>query len=493
MADIKANDYISDYKILSKYSEGGMALIYKALQPSLKRTVIIKKLKDPNREIIRRFKKEALISASFHQENLVAIYDFLYIDRAYYLVMEFVDGEDLRTVIDHTAPLPAYLAALIVLGIARGLEYTHARNIIHRDIKPSNILISYGGDVKLIDFGVAKDDISTRLTMTGMIVGTPAYMSPEQANGDPLSARSDLFSLGILLYEMLTGVKPFYGENNTEILAKIVRNRYVPPERINPRIPFRLRRIIKKALRKDPARRYRNATELIHDLELFIPWQLRSRRKEQLADFLSRMDKTKTNTFSENINLSLYSGRRLWTWRLLRGAVAAAALYLIGFLSWQFRDHQLGYLNVLTEEKAATVKLDGRQPLSLSAASAVIGPLRRGPHRVEISDSSGQRFFITTAHIPAADTLRLRARFTQLDAPVRISVSTFPPAAEVFVDGYPVGYSPLYNLPVEPGSHIIAVKKDGYREISDSHRLAPAKAYSLHYPLQPEDKAQENR
>ena len=483
MAELKANDYISDYKILTKYNEGGMALIYKALQPSLKRTVIIKKLKDPNREIIRRFKKEALISASFHQENLVAIYDFLYIDRAYYLIMEFVDGEDLRTVIDHMSPVPPYLAALIILGIARGLEYTHARNIIHRDIKPSNILLSYGGDVKLIDFGVAKDDVSTRLTVTGLIVGTPAYMSPEQANGDPLTARSDLFSLGILLYEMLTGVKPFMGENNTEILAKIVRNRYVPAQRINPRIPYRLRHIIKKSLNRDPGRRYRNATELIHDLELFIPWQLRSKRKEILAEFLGKLDKTRSNTFSETINLSLYSGKRLWIWRILQGGLAIAALYLVAFLSFQFHRNQLGYLKIVSDENPAAIRVDSHRSLPLAASATVIGPFLKGEHRVEISDSSAQRLYISRVRIQAADTLLLRPGFAQLSAPVQISILTTPSAAEVFVDGYPLGFSPLHNLPIEPGKHSIEIKKEGYNGIKERPILTAAKAYTFYYPL----------
>ncbi|HID38729.1 MAG TPA: PEGA domain-containing protein, partial [Calditrichaeota bacterium] len=314
----------------------------------------------------------------------------------------------------------------------------------------------------------------------------PAYMSPEQANGDPLTARSDLFALGILLYEMLTGVKPFMGENNTEILAKIVRNRYVPPQRINPRIPYRLRRIIKKSLNRDPSRRYRNATELIHDLELFIPWQLRSKRKEILADFLGKLDKTRSNTFSETINLSLYSGKRLWSWRALQGGLIAAALYLVGFLSLQFHDNQLAYIKLVSEEKPAVIRIDDRQAVPLATSSVVIGPYLKGEHRIEISDSSTQRIFISRVHLTAADTLLLRPHFARLNVAVQVSISTYPQAAEVFVDGYPVGLSPLYNLPIEPGRHTIEIKKEGYSDISDTPRLTAAKAYALYYSLQPE-------
>jgi serine/threonine-protein kinase len=206
------SDKVGSFRLIEKIGEGGMAIIYKAVQPSLKRTVVIKRLKDPNREIIERFKKEAFVSASFSQENVLAIYDFIYAHKSYYLVMEFVDGHDLRDIIDFSAPLPPSVAALIIREVAKGIEYTHNKSVIHRDIKPSNILISHHGEIKLIDFGVAKDETPSKLTLTGMIVGTPSYMSPEQANGDPLGPQSDIYSLGVLLYEMLTGVKPFLGD-----------------------------------------------------------------------------------------------------------------------------------------------------------------------------------------------------------------------------------------------------------------------------------------
>lgn len=488
MTEFKANDYVGSYKILNKFSEGGMAMIYKALQPSLKRTVVIKKLKDPNREIIRRFKKEALLSASFHQENLVAIYDFLYINRSYYLVMEYVDGEDLRTVIDHMAPIPSNLAALIILGIARGLEYTHARNIIHRDIKPSNILLAHGGEVKLIDFGVAKDDISTRLTLTGMIVGTPAYMAPEQANGDPLSPQSDIFSLGILLYEMITGVKPFQGENNTEVLAKIVRNRYIGPEKINPDIPYRLRRIVKKALRKEPARRYKNATEMIHDLEQFIPWQLRSRRKEAISRFIGKLNKAESTSINDSIDLAVYSGVQSWGWRAFRIGLSAITILILGFFVFEFSKHQLGYVKVHLPEIGSKVKINQRSAQAIPARSSVLGPLLKGRHTFTISDVSGEHYFVANTPIIAADTVYIHAEFSDLQNPAQISVFTEPADAEVYIDSYPVGYSSLHNLQLDKGKHLIEIRKNGYQPINDQQTFKPAKFYSLHYQLEPASK-----
>jgi len=227
-----------------------MAIIYKANQPNLRRDVVIKKLKDPNKEIIERFKKEAFVTASFSHENVLSIYDFIYYGRSYYLVMEYVDGDDLRKIIDYMSPVPPVIAALIIRDVANGLVYTHSKNIIHRDIKPSNLLISHQGEVKLIDFGVAKDEAPSKLTMTGMIVGTPSYMSPEQANGDRISGQSDIYSLGVLLFEMITGYKPFIGDTNTEILMNIVRGKYPSPRKYNRDLPLRLVRIVKKCITK---------------------------------------------------------------------------------------------------------------------------------------------------------------------------------------------------------------------------------------------------
>lgn len=483
MPGVKANSSIGSYKILKKIGEGGMAVIYKALQPALKRMVVIKKLKDPNREIVARFKKEALLSASFNQENLVAIYDFLYSGRSYYLIMEYVDGEDLRTIIDYMTPIPPKIAALIVMEIARGLEITHSRNIIHRDIKPSNILISYDGNVKLIDFGVAKDENSTRLTMTGMIVGTPAYMSPEQANGEPLTAQSDLYSLGILLYEMLTGVKPFSGENNTEILTKIIRNKFVRPERINPDIPFGLRRIVKKALRREQNKRYRNASEFIHDLEKFIPWQLRSRKKETIERLISQLNKIESASTDDSLKTAVYSGFQSWGWRLFKYALSGAVIYIMLFLYLQFKQHQIGFLKINLPDKNYIVQIDDKRPRQADSAVQIIGPLLKGFHKIKVRDLTNSGTFIGKAPVSPSDTTEVDVQISSSDALPCISVTTIPNDASVLIDGLPLGISPIYNLHLQPGKHKLEIRLNGYHSIHDHTELHSAKNYTLHYIL----------
>ncbi len=483
MPSQKTHDYIGSYKVLNKIGEGGMALIYKALQPSLKRTVVLKKLKDPNREIIYRFKKEALLSASFHQENLVAVYDFIYTNRSYYLVMEYVDGEDLRTVIDYMAPMPAHLAGLIVLGIVRGLEYTHARNIIHRDIKPGNILLSYSGDVKLIDFGVAKDDVSTRLTLTGMIVGTPAYMAPEQANGEPLTAASDLFSVGVLLYELLTGVKPFYGENNTEILSKIIQNKYIKPERINPDIPRAFRKIIHKALHKETTNRYTNATEMISDLEKVIPWQVRSTKKQVIGRFLKDLDKTKSSSQTDPVKMQFFKAIPAWGWRSAQYALTALIIGLFLAQAWLFKEHQLGYVQLHTNQSQAFIRIDNRGIQPLSKGVTVLGPFVKGMHRLRAGSFQKAGIFISDLLIWPGRTIKKTIPDPLTSDSLRLNLTTEPEDAEIFINGVLLGRTPLSDVSMQSGPCVIKIRKAGYHSREETIRLVNGQNYQLLFNL----------
>ena len=484
MPATNSGERIGNFDIREKIGEGGMALIYKALQPSLKRTVVLKKLKDPNREIIRRFKNEALLSASFNQENLTAIYDFLYINKSYYLVMEYIDGKDLRLIIDAMAPLPPSVAGLIILGIARGLEYTHARNILHRDIKPSNILVSYEGEVKLIDFGVAKDEVSTRLTLTGMIVGTPAYMAPEQASGDALNIQSDLFPLGILLYEMMTGVKPFYGENNTEILAKISQNKYVPPERINPEIPKLMRKIIKKALRSDREKRYQNAGELIHDLERLLPWQIRSRKKEVLSRFMNRFDHITLTTTSEQLRIKQLMGLKTWPWRLVKVFMLSGFLFMTGFMYNRFTKNQIGYAQLtLPTRSEYSVQIDEDSPEVHNSSKFRVGPLLKGPHKLTIRDIQRGGISVAMLNIKPGEFVQLNPKIEPNQNLAKINISTEPADAVIKLDQLQINTAAFDSLLFKPGLHDIVVSRENYETVTDRIELEAGQSYTFTYRL----------
>jgi serine/threonine protein kinase len=257
-----------EYDILKELGAGGMATVYKAIQKSLTRPVAIKELKKvfhADEQIVRRFEREAKLAASFQNENIVHIYDY-WASPHHCIVMEYVDGTNLADILEKTGPLPVDVGIMMSLQVCNALDYTHMRGLVHRDIKPGNIMVKRNGEVKLMDFGIAHMRAMDSLTQPGTFLGTPAYMSPEQILGQTLDARSDVFSFGIVLYEMFTGRKPFVDEETRSVSAKILNDGFVAPRRLNNEIPRSVQRIIKKCLRKKPHRRFDSMQELAQSL-----------------------------------------------------------------------------------------------------------------------------------------------------------------------------------------------------------------------------------
>ncbi len=253
-----------EYEIIAEIGSGGMATVYKAVQKSLDRPVAIKELKKAfhaDDQIVKRFERESRVAASLQHENIVHIYDY-WKKPNFAIVMEYVDGTNLAEVIEKTGALPVDVGIMIAVQVCNALEYAHMRGFVHRDIKPSNIMIKRNGEIKLMDFGIAQSRNLEALTMPGTLIGTPAYMSPEQILGQRLDVRSDIFSFGIVLYEMFTGVKPFGDDNTRSVTAKIMKDKFSPPRRISSDIPWRLHWLIKKCLRKKPNRRYESMLEV---------------------------------------------------------------------------------------------------------------------------------------------------------------------------------------------------------------------------------------
>jgi tRNA A-37 threonylcarbamoyl transferase component Bud32 len=264
---------VGPYKILAEIGSGGMAVVYKATQPALDRLVAIKELRKEfvhDRQIATRFEREATSLATLQHGNIVHVYDFIKAKDAAFIVMEFVDGIDLFDVLAHTERLPPDIAALIALAVAEGLEYAHYRGIVHRDIKPSNVLLSRRGEVKIMDFGIARDPGKSELTQVGLAVGTPAYMAPEQIRGDKIDPRTDVFALGIVLYEMLAGEKPWPEERGRSVTVKVLDEPAIPLAKVCPGAPAELVAVVERCLMKDPAQRYRSTFELRRDLERYV-------------------------------------------------------------------------------------------------------------------------------------------------------------------------------------------------------------------------------
>ena len=255
---------IGRYEIVGELGKGAMGVVYKATDPNIGRTVAIKTLRidihgTDNEEILGRFKNEARAAGMMNHANIITIYDAGEQEGLFYIAMEFIEGQTLQGLLKQEQTLPVERATNIVRQVCAGLDYAHARGIIHRDIKPANIMITGDGTVKIMDFGIAKSG-GTGMTSTGQVVGTPNYMSPEQVKGKPLDGRTDLFSVGVMLYEMLTGARPFDGENVTSIIYKIVHENPPTPREVAAVHPG-LSAVVMKALAKEPDQRFATGAE----------------------------------------------------------------------------------------------------------------------------------------------------------------------------------------------------------------------------------------
>lgn len=258
---------INRYEIIAKIGSGGMADVYKAKDHVLNRLVAIKVLKQEystDATFVKKFRVEAQSAAGLSHPNIVSVYDVGEDDGVYFIVMELVQGITLKNYIDMKGKLDIREALNISVQIASGLSAAHENRIIHRDIKPQNIIMSRDGKVKVTDFGIAKVADSTTVTTTA--AGTVHYISPEQARGGYSDERSDIYSLGITMYEMVTGRVPFEGETNVAVALMHIQSEMVPPRKLEPSIPVSFEKIILKCTQKKPERRYASAKELIADL-----------------------------------------------------------------------------------------------------------------------------------------------------------------------------------------------------------------------------------
>ena len=269
-----AGQTIGRYRIIEQVGHGGMADVYKAYQPSLDRNVAIKVIHPflaDDADFLSRFEREAKVVATLRHPNIVQVYDFDAEAGLYYMVMEFIDGGTLKTLLEklQTRGTPVSLddAVRIILSVGSALKYAHSRNMVHRDVKPANVMITGEGHVILTDFGIAKIISATKLTATGAMVGTPAYMSPEQGRGEPGDERSDIYSLGVMLYQLVVGRLPYDAETPVALVLKHINDPLPLPTALRPDLSPAIERVIVKALAKKPEDRYQNVGALTADLK----------------------------------------------------------------------------------------------------------------------------------------------------------------------------------------------------------------------------------
>jgi serine/threonine protein kinase len=469
------------YQLIERIATGGMAEIYRARYQAaagVTKPVVIKKILPHfagDRQFISMFINEAKIAVGLAHGNIAQVFDFGEIDGEYFLAMEFVDGQPLNKVLRKAraigiTPLPVPFAVFVAMEICKGLHYAHNQldeagdpmHIIHRDVSPQNILLSYEGQVKLVDFGIARARIAEREATTAGAKGKYIYFSPEQARGKPLDARTDLFATGIVLYEMTCGKLPFEGKM-MDALTKIVRGQFVPPRQFNPNYPEALEKIVLKAMANEPAARYPDA-QALHDA---------------LSNFLYSWDPTFTSSALARLMSHLYAVE-------LDGEGSApepSSDFLTQLEAWRkpHRSIPTDLPSELHPEMPALLEHTAHlPPEALLGKKPLLRKIRTPP-----------RWMLLVAPLSAALLSFAAVVGMGQFAAASIRLTSFPPGAEVRVDGEAApSFTPLLISNLAPEEeHLIEVRLPGMKPWSRKLKPVRGKTLPIHAQLEPDGEA----
>ncbi len=373
------DDFAGRYRLLRKLGSGGMADVWLAEDRELGRRVAIKILHERyanDEQFVERFRREATHAAGLSHQNIVSIYDRGSINGSYFIVMEYVEGRTLKELLVARGTCPVPVAISYARQILAALRFAHRNGIIHRDIKPHNVIVDHEGRIKVADFGIARAGTTSQMTEAGSIIGTAQYLSPEQARGAPVDESSDLYSIGIVLYELVTGKVPFTGESAVEIAMKHLSHVPETPSHIRHEIPHDLDLVILRALAKDPADRYRSAAEMDRDLELVARGDAVGKETAEAATMvLSGASEPTAMTQVPRrppaiggggeryraYDTPVERGRSIWPWLL--GLGLALALAAGGYFGYQKIQDQLHNARPVRVEQYTGIKLANAEAL----------------------------------------------------------------------------------------------------------------------------------
>jgi len=485
------------YRVISRLGSGGMADVYLAQDQLLGRQVAVKILHHhfaEDQEFVERFRREASSAAALSHPNIVAIFDRGEWNGTYYIAMEYVSGRSLKAIVREAGPLDPVTAIDIVIQILRAARFAHRRGVIHRDLKPHNVILDEDGRARVTDFGIARAGASD-MTLTGSIMGTAQYLSPEQAQGYTVTAASDLYSVGVILYELLTGVVPFEGETAVAIAFKQVSATPRPPSELNPHLPHSLDAVVLRALAKDPIERYPDDDELIAALEgqrellggdgaAPIPAEAMPTGEPPTGLMLA----APLPYAEEEVPLDPEEERRrrnrkiLW-WSLGGLALIAAIVAAILLLGGSTKQVQVPSVKGMTEQDAGTtLRKAGLTPIPSFAASSTVKSglvVSQTPPAGEMV-SKGSQVTIVVSGGPASAAVENVEGLTASQALERLKKAGFKPtskpqASSTVPEGRVIGTNPPAGTDVQLGSPVTVFVSSGPEPV----RVPDVKGQSL--------------
>ncbi len=470
---------IKGYKILREINRGPITTVYQARQITLDRSVLLKVLNiqwKNERDLIARFRREAKICARLHHPNIVTVFDFGTAAEQFYISMEFVEGQTLADVIRDFRPLPVTVVLYLVHEILKGLDYAHRNGVIHRDIKPTNIMISEDGTVKISDFGMATIAGLPGVTEQGDALGSPAYISPEQALGIEIKANSDLFSLGATIYEMVGGSSPFKGANIAESINKTLNEKPSPLNSIHKDVPQWLSQMVSDMLRKEAKDRVTGCDRLLQQLEHVEHIDMTG-----MAAYLKNPQTLKPATFAESAK-EVPGSKRKWLY-----AVVAALILLVFF----FIVNRAGQNGINPDVPLADSSQTGSQKKypeetrSVELISVKTDTIKSRQKRKE-----ADRQKITFINEPAEKKAHPVEKSTVKQAEKAGLFVICNPWAEIYVDGKKAETTPLNEaLKLAAGRHSVQLINPNYKTYSRQVKLNAAETDTLRVTLLPQNGA----
>ena len=459
------------YEILSELGQGAMGVVYKAVDPLIDRTVAIKTINlnlsgDELADFEERFNREAKSAGRLNHPNIVTIYDVGRAEHVAFMAMEYLEGRELKEIIASGEALQPDRVAEIIAQVADALAFAHDHGVVHRDIKPANIMVLRNGSVKITDFGIAKMSSGSR-TQIGMIVGSPKYMSPEQVAGTPVDGRSDIFSLGAVLYELLTGKPAFGGGDSslTAIMYQVLNEMPASPANVNPSLPVAFDYIVARALAKAPENRYQSAREMANDLRNFKNLTSTS----PLISGASSRNRSAAKTGSDGdatviLNASQIPAAPSRTSGKKWAGFVAAAIFVVATIVF-----------ITSSRESAVTAIDDKKT-STPQATAGLGGAPGTAGLIEDNIKSTPQDTLpaaVTPPLPATTDRKVPAGESSVAvlAPATLGFSVLP-WGEIFIDGKSQGASPpLREIKLPPGKHQIEIKNTDFPPYRQSVEL----------------------